>query len=165
MYAPMFQIKKTIGDDYNVDLEDSLSTKQALERLGYYETPSYGMTPYPDRHMFDSMKAFQKDEGLQVDGLMRPGGPTEARIDQRLAQAEGKRKDTNTPVPMPSHQGDNQKDCNASGKGYEKMDDYTARDRDTGQLFKCKPRPWYDPRDNWEPMNQSDKYSLPKKRR
>ncbi|MFA6019998.1 MAG: peptidoglycan-binding domain-containing protein [Rhodospirillales bacterium] len=87
----MFSIKKTIGDDYNVDLDDSLATKQALNRLGYYTPPqSYGMVPYPERLMFDSLKAFQKDEGLRVDGLMRPGGPTEAQIGYRLAQAEGK---------------------------------------------------------------------------
>jgi len=149
MYAPMFQIKKTIGDDYNVDLEDSLSTKQALERLGYYETPSYGMTPYPDRHMFDSMKAFQKDEGLQVDGLMRPGGPTEARIDQRLAQAEGKRKDTNTPVPMPDNPGVNSPRCNAQGDSKTRLDRYSAVD-EHDQLYYCKEPIRGMPR--WEPV-------------
>jgi len=160
MYAPIFQIKKTIGDDYNVDLEDSLSTKQALERLGYYETPSYGMTPYPDRHMFDSMKAFQKDEGLQVDGLMRPGGPTEARIDQRLAQAEGKRKDTNTPVPMPTNRGDNMNSCNAIGTGKVRIPPFndTAYDKSDGRIYHCKKDLFGQPQ--WK---ETPNYTYPKK--
>ncbi|MEQ8319335.1 MAG: hypothetical protein RH946_03660 [Rhodospirillales bacterium] len=34
--------------------------------------------------MFDGLKSFQKREGLQVDGVMKPGGPTEKRLRQKL---------------------------------------------------------------------------------
>ncbi|CAA6603920.1 conserved hypothetical protein [Rhodospirillaceae bacterium LM-1] len=164
MLTPPFQIRKVIGDDYNVDPDDTLNTKQALNRLGYYAPPqSYGMTPYPDRLMFNSLKAFQKDMGLKIDGLMRPGGPTEAQIGLRLAENE--RDKFNKPVPMPSHQGNNQKDCNASGRGWDRIDEYTARDPNTGAIYKCKPRPWYDPRDNWQDTGERNNNPLPPYRR
>lgn len=35
--------------------------------------------------MFDGIKRFQKENRLKVDGLMRPGGPTETAINQRLS--------------------------------------------------------------------------------
>ena len=59
--------------------------KQALNHLGEYDPPAYGMTPYPDTPMFDGMKAFQKKNGLTVDGFARPGGPTETTLNSRLA--------------------------------------------------------------------------------
>ena len=45
---PPFQLKKTVGRSYNVDLDDVRNVKSALQGLGYYRTPGYGMTPYPD---------------------------------------------------------------------------------------------------------------------
>lgn len=34
--------------------------------------------------MFSALRAFQQSEGLKVDGLMRPGGPTEKRLNELL---------------------------------------------------------------------------------
>ncbi len=41
------------------------------------------MTPYPDTRMFDGLKAFQKENGLKIDGMMKPGGPTENTLAAR----------------------------------------------------------------------------------
>ena len=38
--------------------------------------------------MFDSIKAFQKDKGLEVDGIMKPEGPTLATMNKHLAAAD-----------------------------------------------------------------------------
>ena len=42
-----------------MELEDTLTIKKTLNRLGYYKIPSYGLTPYPDNAMFDGLKAYR----------------------------------------------------------------------------------------------------------
>jgi hypothetical protein len=69
----------------DADPDDVLSTKSALKQLGYYETPSYGLTPYPDQPLFDGIRAYQKDKGLTVDGYMLPNGETEQSVNLSLA--------------------------------------------------------------------------------
>jgi len=75
-----FQIKKPVGMSYALDETDVLKTKSALSSLGHYEAPETGMTPWPDTPMFEGLKSFQKDQGLKVDGFMKPGGPTEKAL-------------------------------------------------------------------------------------
>lgn len=70
-----------------VDENDTLQTKSALGELGYYSTPGYGMTPYPDEPMFDGIKKYQRDNKLRVDGVMKPRGETEQAIDRHLASS------------------------------------------------------------------------------
>lgn len=84
----MFNIKKTIGRSYNVDLDDILPTKKNLQSLGYYEEPSYGMTEYPDEDMIVGIERLQKDYGLQVDGIMQPEGEPENKINELLKPKE-----------------------------------------------------------------------------
>lgn len=80
-----FRVKKTIGSSWNVDEDDVVKTKTALKKTGDYKAPEWGVTGYPDQSMFDGLKSFQKREGLQVDGVMKPGGPTEKRLAQKTA--------------------------------------------------------------------------------
>ncbi len=42
-----FRLKRTIGLEYNMDLDDTFNTKKALRDLGHFRTPKYGLTPYP----------------------------------------------------------------------------------------------------------------------
>lgn len=83
MFAP-FKLKKTIGRDYTVDLNDSLKTKKALNALGYYEKPKHGVTPYPDHQLIKGIEAFQADHSLRQDGVMKPGGETETVLNHLL---------------------------------------------------------------------------------
>ena len=73
-----------VGSNHAVEEEDTLNTKKALKSLGYYETPDYGMTGYPDTAMFDGIEKVQKDNGLFPDRSMRPGGETETAINRQL---------------------------------------------------------------------------------
>ena len=82
-----FRLKKTIGDSYTMDLDDSLNTKKALADLGHLKIPDYGLTPYPDRAMVDGVKSFQKDHGLKIDGVMKKDGPTINRLNPILTSA------------------------------------------------------------------------------
>jgi len=94
------KIKNSIGWNYNVTLEDVLETKKRLKKIGHYEVPDYGLTPYPDRALFDGIKGFQKNAGLKVDGIMKPGGPTERTLNETLlaSAADGGEKPAGKPL-------------------------------------------------------------------
>lgn len=82
-----FSLNKAMGSNYTVDPGDIVNTKTALNQLGYYDVPPHrGIDDWTDDSMFNGIKAFQKDNILKVDGLMRPGGPTEAAINSSLAE-------------------------------------------------------------------------------
>ena len=79
------QIEKPIrANDSSIKEKDVFVIKTALNSLGYYDEPDYGMTVYPDRQMFDSIKSFQKDNKLQIDGVINPGGETIGKINDRF---------------------------------------------------------------------------------
>ena len=69
----LFDVKEPVSSSYSSE-EDTVKVKNNLQKLGYYETPSYGMTPYADDPMFEGIKKLQKDHGLTVDGRITPGG-------------------------------------------------------------------------------------------
>ena len=77
-------LKKTVGEAYNVSAQDTLNTKQALARLGHMEIPDYGLDQFPDTPMVDAIKSFQRAEGLEPDGVMKPDGPTLDRLNASL---------------------------------------------------------------------------------
>jgi hypothetical protein len=71
-----FQLNQTLASNSPANPDDVINVKQQLRRNGYYDEPSYGMTPYPDKNLFDGIKKFQKDNWLAVDGIMNPDGET-----------------------------------------------------------------------------------------
>lgn len=91
----MIKIKKTLGENYNVDLGDVLKVKSAFKDIGYYKVPSYGLTQYPDTHLFDAVRNFQKDENLKIDGVMKPKGETLQALNKKISDNPGvKRPDS-----------------------------------------------------------------------
>ncbi len=82
----MFNLNQTLASNSAADPDDTLNTKRALGSLGYYATPSYGMTEYPDQGLFDGIKTFQKDNGLTKDGVMKPAGETATQLGKTLAE-------------------------------------------------------------------------------
>ncbi|MEQ8228760.1 MAG: peptidoglycan-binding domain-containing protein [Rhodospirillales bacterium] len=83
-----FRLKQTIGETYNMDLEDALNTKHALAQIGHLEPPEAGLDEFPDRPMIEAVKSFQRDQGLAEDGIMKPDGPTLERLNESLTQAQ-----------------------------------------------------------------------------
>lgn len=82
-----FNLNKAMGTNYTVDPKDIINTKTALSQLGYYDVPPHrGIDDWTDEAMFNGIRAFQKDNDLKVDGVMRPGGPTETAINAGLAE-------------------------------------------------------------------------------
>lgn len=58
-------ISNSISKNASSNKRDVLQAKVALKRLGYYELPSYGITPYADSRMFAAISKFQSDHGLK----------------------------------------------------------------------------------------------------
>lgn len=70
-------------------LKSPIGTKRALSDLGYYDVPPHrGIDDWTDDATFDGIKKFQQDNDLKVDGFMRPGGPTEQKMNIQLAANE-----------------------------------------------------------------------------
>lgn len=86
---PFFTLREVVSQTY-AGPDDTLNVKRALNRMGFYDVPDYGMTPYADRTMFDGIRRFQRANGLRVDGLMQRGHATERAMNDalRLASAE-----------------------------------------------------------------------------
>lgn len=80
-----FNLKQTMGTNYRADPGDIINMKKALNQVGYYDVPPHrGIDDWTDDAMFNGIRSFQKDNGLKVDGLMRPGGPTETAINASM---------------------------------------------------------------------------------
>lgn len=69
-------IKQTIGPAYQTDESDVSTVKTALNGLGFYKTPSYGLTPYADNALFRAIGDFQQSMGLPATGTMKPDDDT-----------------------------------------------------------------------------------------
>ena len=67
-----------IGDNLTNDTDDILNAKNKFKDLGYYKDPI--VSGYIDKPLIDSIRDYQRDNGLQVDGRINPGGETEATI-------------------------------------------------------------------------------------
>lgn len=77
----MFELNSTISKSSRVDEDDVKNTKSILRDFGLYpnDKPIEGFT---DNELFDGIKDFQKIVGVKVDGVMRPKGETEKKIQQ-----------------------------------------------------------------------------------
>jgi len=85
-FSNVFNVTKTISQNSNTNPNDVLNTKNALAQTGHYKVPDHGVTDIPDMGMIDGIKKFQQDNGLKVDGVMKPKGPTESKIGETLVQ-------------------------------------------------------------------------------
>ncbi len=80
-----FSVGNTISPSANTQPDDVLKTKSALAQTGDYKVPDFGITDIPDMGMIDGLKSFQQKNGLKVDGVMKPNGPTEAKLGETMA--------------------------------------------------------------------------------
>lgn len=82
----LLPLKDTIGPSYQTNPDDILIAKESLRRIGYFAVPKYGITDAADENLYQSIRDFQKDHGLTVDGLLRPTGPTANSVAQHLVK-------------------------------------------------------------------------------
>lgn len=89
----MFKLNKGLEINQTNDEDDSANIKFALTSLGYYDDSDDGLSPYPTEKLFNSIKSFQKDNHLKVDGVIKPDGPTQKNIKDRLKESVEKAAD------------------------------------------------------------------------
>ena len=82
----MFELKKTVARNTQTDVEDTANVKFALTGLGYYDDTETGLSPYGDNQLFQSVQAFQDDNDLKKDGVIKPKGPTHTKIKEKLRE-------------------------------------------------------------------------------
>ncbi len=71
------KLNEPFASNGNVDEFDVKQIKKALNRLGYYQPfEKVGITGMPDTGVFSALKKFQKDQGLQATGVIRPDDDT-----------------------------------------------------------------------------------------
>jgi len=83
----MKHLNQILATNSNCHPQDVLAAKTFLQDQGFYEAPEWGLSEFPDRALFNAIKAFQKSQGLKVDGVMKPEGETEAATQSIQATA------------------------------------------------------------------------------
>ncbi|HEY9078479.1 peptidoglycan-binding domain-containing protein, partial [Magnetovibrio sp.] len=81
---PIVTCSKPLASNASAAPLDVGKIKSALGALGLYEAPAWGVSQFPDAALFDAIRAFQKAQGLKVDGAIKPGGETEAALSQAM---------------------------------------------------------------------------------
>ena len=74
---PDRSLNRLLTRDRPADADDVLDVKNFLRTSGHYAEPAYGMTRYPDQGLFTAISDYQREHGLQVDGVMKPDGETQ----------------------------------------------------------------------------------------
>lgn len=120
------KLNKTIAKNYLADINDIVPAKKALNELGYYDNP-FGIGDYVDDRLFDGIENFQKDNGLQVDGVMRPKGETENKINEKLSRTRNYPGKTRTGLIAP---------INDFVNNFRDMQDSNIQGQD--KYFHCK---------------------------
>lgn len=92
-----FKLNHAVGANVDMHVDDVVTIKKAMNRLGYYEPPDYGIKPWTDDEMFTAVGDFQRDHGLRVDEFMYKDGRTARRIERALDEQEAEREAEEAP--------------------------------------------------------------------
>ncbi len=83
----LLSLNGPVGSGQINDPDDVYAFDNALREIGAYAPPpEYAVEPqrYSTAPMIDALGRFQEKEGLKVDGIANPDGPTERAINNRL---------------------------------------------------------------------------------
>ncbi len=83
----LLMISAPVGPGQDNDADDVLATDKAMRDAGIYDPGQpydSGPARYLHEPMVDGIRNFQKEGGLKVDGYLKPGGPTERAINNRM---------------------------------------------------------------------------------
>lgn len=77
---------RAVGNNQPNDPADVRITKNNLNKAGYFTSDDKESidNPFLTRKMDDSIKRYQKDKNLKIDGVMKPGGETERSLYEHL---------------------------------------------------------------------------------
>ena len=78
-FGDLFKVfKKSIGQNLENDPNDVTNVKNKLASLGRYNDDH--KSGYIDAELDDSIRSYQRDRNLKSDGVINPGGETEATL-------------------------------------------------------------------------------------
>ena len=81
------ELSKPLARDSKAEEYDVRQFKKTLNRLGYYQPyEKTGITGIPDDALFNALKKFQQDHGLNATGAARPGDETVKALDAEFAK-------------------------------------------------------------------------------
>ncbi len=126
MFMP-FNLKGAIGANYIAEQEDLIPIKKTLNKVGYYKKPSWDYSDSVDQPLINAITAFQQDNNLEPDGVMKPGGPTEKKLIQvaEKLEDEGQPKDKKASTILDHQKKDNfdgQSICDRMAQNYNHFD-------------------------------------------
>jgi hypothetical protein len=81
------QIYGSVGPEEENNAEDVTSVGNSLIDLGLAGARESAVSGAWDNRLDATVKSFQLDNGLDVDGVLLPGGPTETAINRSLERA------------------------------------------------------------------------------
>ena len=87
MATDRFWLKRPLSPDRQVEVDDILQTKRALNQLGYYGSEHGLGGGWVDSDLFSGIRRLQKENGLKQDGVINPVGETASRINYLLQHA------------------------------------------------------------------------------
>lgn len=85
-----FETHAPLAQNSNAHPWDVVKIKSLLQALGHYEAPDWGLSEFPDRALFDAIRAFQKELGLRVDGVLKPQGETQMALAGAVSQDQSR---------------------------------------------------------------------------
>ena len=65
---PSFSVSKPVGADRKIAPRDTLALKSAIQRLGFYDPPEWGLTDVADMAMIDGLIRFQSKTDFRGRG-------------------------------------------------------------------------------------------------
>lgn len=126
IFNNIFNLNKDVVTSSAVAEEDMIPLKTYLKKFGAYDTPSYGMTEYPDDQLFEGIKTYQRKNNLTVDGTMKREGETIASMNKELSRNKPSRLGFNG-KELSWYEDDNKI---ASWKGMSGKPDYQCKEYD-----------------------------------
>jgi len=84
--------RATLSQSSNANPLDVIKVKSGLRPPNRYGAPDWGVIPYPDSALFPAIQAFQKAQGLQTDGVLKPDGETWNALYPQLQGLDDKKK-------------------------------------------------------------------------
>ena len=78
-----YRLKSAIDENASADGDDVPAVKSALDGLGYYKKPEWGITPYVDNAMFDAIERFETRSDHETgwpDGAKAGGSVTDVLV-------------------------------------------------------------------------------------
>ncbi|MDH5722970.1 MAG: peptidoglycan-binding protein [Alphaproteobacteria bacterium] len=139
----MFELFRTVGNNRENRAEDVFAVKDALSDFGFFDFGSNKAEPHGifTRELDEGIKDFQSQNGLRVDGILKPKGETESAI-SRMFEKIGQRPNRRVFVPEKSSEFDVTGRMRRSEEMGKRREPLFNRDVLLSLADKYKPKPF-----------------------